>query len=98
MRRLSLLFKQYSRSVFVIAGLAFLSTAALAQGDAAKGEAIFKANCTTCHKVDSKLIGPALGPAVTTDTDDKMADQMGTEQPGPDRGERPQGIVTFKSE
>jgi len=71
MRRLSLLFKQYSRSVFVIAGLAFLSTAARAQGDASKGEGIFKANCTVCHKIDQKLVGPALGPVVTTDTDDK---------------------------
>jgi len=25
-----------------------------------KGETIFKANCTSCHKVDAKLIGPAL--------------------------------------
>ncbi len=71
MRRLSLLFKQYSRSVFVIAGLAFLSTAARAQGDAAKGEAIFKANCTTCHAVGRQIIGPALGPTLEKETDDK---------------------------
>ena len=24
------------------------------------GEAIFKANCSACHKMDSKLIGPPL--------------------------------------
>jgi mono/diheme cytochrome c family protein len=71
MRRLSLLFKQYSRSVFVIAGFVFLSAAVHAQGDAAKGEAIFKANCTACHAVDRQVVGPALGPALDKETDDK---------------------------
>lgn len=28
--------------------------------DATKGEALFKANCASCHKLDSKLVGPAL--------------------------------------
>ena len=27
---------------------------------AQEGEAIFKANCTACHKIDKKLVGPAL--------------------------------------
>src|SRR5580698_8409170 len=71
MRRLSLLLKQYTRSVFVVAGLAFLSTTVHAQGDAAKGEAVFKANCTTCHAVAKQVVGPALGPTLTTETDDK---------------------------
>jgi len=71
MRSFSLIFKQFSRSVLLIAGFAFLGFSAYAQGDAAKGEAIFKAKCTTCHKIDSKLIGPALGPTVTDETDDK---------------------------
>lgn len=31
-----------------------------AQDDAAKGEALFNANCTQCHKVYEKVIGPAL--------------------------------------
>ncbi|MDB5008865.1 MAG: cytochrome [Mucilaginibacter sp.] len=55
----------------LIAGFAFLGFSAYAQGDAAKGEALFKSKCTTCHKIDSKLIGPALGPTVTSETDDK---------------------------
>jgi mono/diheme cytochrome c family protein len=71
MRSFSSIFKQFSRSVLLIAGFAFLGFSAYAQGDAAKGEALFKAKCTTCHKIDSKLIGPALGPTVTSETDDK---------------------------
>jgi mono/diheme cytochrome c family protein len=71
MRSFSLIFKQFSRSVLLIAGFAFLGFSAYAQGDAAKGEALFKAKCTTCHKIESRLIGPALGPTVTEETDDK---------------------------
>ncbi|MFD1628738.1 cytochrome c3 family protein [Pseudopedobacter beijingensis] len=29
-------------------------------GDAAAGEALFKANCTSCHAVDKRVMGPAL--------------------------------------
>jgi mono/diheme cytochrome c family protein len=71
MRNISLIFKQFSRTVLLIAGLAILGFSAHAQGDATKGEALFKANCTTCHKIESQLIGPALGPLVTAETDDK---------------------------
>jgi mono/diheme cytochrome c family protein len=71
MRNISLIFKQFSRSVLLVAGFAILGFSAKAQGDATKGEALFKANCTTCHKVESQLIGPALGPTVTSETDDK---------------------------
>jgi cytochrome c551/c552 len=72
MRRLSLIFKQFSRSVLLIAGFAFLASQARAQGDAAKGEALFKAKCTACHSVTTRMTGPALGPQVTTtETDDK---------------------------
>ena len=62
MRSISLIFKQFSRSVLLVAGFAILGFSAHAQGDAAKGEALFKAKCTTCHKIDQQLIGPALGP------------------------------------
>lgn len=55
----------------LIAGFAICGFSAHAQGDAAKGEALFKAKCTTCHKIDQRLIGPALGPQVTSETDDK---------------------------
>lgn len=70
MRNISLLFKQFSRTVLLLAGLTALTTAANAQGDPAKGETIFKAKCTACHKIDSKLVGPALGPQITSETDD----------------------------
>ncbi|MEQ9188245.1 MAG: cytochrome c3 family protein [Cryomorphaceae bacterium] len=36
--------------------LLLMSSPAFAQ----EGEAIFKANCTACHKIDKKLVGPAL--------------------------------------
>jgi mono/diheme cytochrome c family protein len=71
MRSISFILKQFSRSVLLIAGFAFLGFSAYAQGDAAKGEALFKANCTTCHKIDQQLVGPALGPQLTSETDDK---------------------------
>jgi mono/diheme cytochrome c family protein len=71
MRSFSLILKQFSRSVLVVAGFAFLASAAHAQADPAKGEAIFKANCTTCHKLEEKLVGPALGPTIAGETDDK---------------------------
>jgi mono/diheme cytochrome c family protein len=71
MRNISLIFKQFSKTVLLIAGFVILGLSAHAQGDISKGEALFKANCTTCHKVESQLVGPALGPVVTSETDDK---------------------------
>ncbi len=70
MRNISLLFKQLSRSVLLVAGLALFGNAANAQGDPAKGETIFKSKCTACHKIDSKLVGPALGKQIGSETDD----------------------------
>jgi len=72
MRSISLIFKQFSRSVLLIASLAFLGSSAFAQGDATKGEALFKAKCTACHKIDIQVIGPALGPQLDSETDDKF--------------------------
>jgi len=72
MRSISLILKQFSRSVLLVAGFAILGFSAYAQGDAAKGEAIFKAKCTTCHAIDRQVIGPALGTQLTTETDDKF--------------------------
>jgi len=71
MRSISLILKQFSRSVLLITGLAVIGFAAHAQGDAAKGEALFKSKCSACHKLDQRLTGPALGPLVTSETDDK---------------------------
>ena len=55
----------------LVAGLAICGFSAYAQGDAAKGEAIFKSKCTACHKLDQRLVGPALGPQLESETDDK---------------------------
>jgi len=71
MRNISFILKQFSRSVLLAIGFALLGSAVYAQTDAAKGEALFKGNCTSCHKVDQQLVGPALGPTVTAETDDK---------------------------
>ncbi|WP_342645822.1 cytochrome c3 family protein [Mucilaginibacter sp. CSA2-8R] len=71
MRKFSLLLKQFSRSVLLVAGLATMGLSAHAQADAAKGEALFKAKCTSCHKLDQRMTGPALGPTITSETDDK---------------------------
>jgi len=70
MRNISLIFKQFSRSVLLVAGLVVCGLTAHAQTDAAKGEAIFKAKCTACHKIDTRMTGPALGPKLTEETDD----------------------------
>lgn len=49
---------------FFLSSLTFfllLTTQLSAQeGDAVKGKGIFNANCAACHKLDKKLIGPAL--------------------------------------
>jgi mono/diheme cytochrome c family protein len=71
MRSFSLILKQFTRSVLLVAGFAICGFSAYAQGDAAKGEALFKSKCTTCHKVETQVIGPALGPQLTEETDDK---------------------------
>lgn len=41
--------------------LGTISPAQAFEGDAANGKKLFKANCSACHKLDKKLIGPALG-------------------------------------
>src|ERR1700761_7646982 len=71
MRSFSLIFKQFSRSVLLITAFAIWGVSAHAQADAAKGEAIFKSKCTACHKIDQIMTGPALGPQLTEETDDK---------------------------
>jgi mono/diheme cytochrome c family protein len=71
MRSISLILKQFSKTVLLLAGLSVLGFSAQAQGDAAKGAPLFNSKCTTCHKIDVKLVGPALGPTIASETDDK---------------------------
>jgi mono/diheme cytochrome c family protein len=70
MRSISLIFKQFSRSVLLIAGFAVWGFSACARRRC-KGEAIFKSKCTACHKIETRMTGPALGPQLTSETDDK---------------------------
>ncbi|MFD2148124.1 c-type cytochrome [Mucilaginibacter antarcticus] len=72
MSSISLIFKQFSKSVLLLACFAVWGVSAKAQGDPAKGEATFKsAGCTSCHKIDVRSTGPALGPLISSDTNDK---------------------------
>ena len=57
--------KQHSQlSRFVIISLAFLLFFSLnlsaQEADVANGEKLFKTVCAACHKLDKKLVGPAL--------------------------------------
>jgi mono/diheme cytochrome c family protein len=48
----------------VVTNLTFLllfTFSSSAQGDAKIGKSLFNANCAACHKLDKKLVGPALG-------------------------------------
>ena len=71
MRNISFIIKQFSRTVLLLTCFATFGLTAYAQGDVTKGEALFKANCTACHKIDVRMTGPALGPTISSETDDK---------------------------
>lgn len=49
-----------TKSISVHAGLLLIIILASSSIQAQDGEAIFKGNCTACHKIDKKMIGPAL--------------------------------------
>ncbi|MGV8880090.1 MAG: cytochrome c3 family protein [Sphingobacteriaceae bacterium] len=71
MRRVSLILKQFSRSLLLVGGFSLLATSALYAQDAAKGEALYKSSsCGACHKIDQRMTGPALGPIVSSETDE----------------------------
>jgi cytochrome c551/c552 len=53
---------QISRLVYATLAFLFIFTFNLsAQADAKAGKSLFNANCAACHKLDKKLVGPALG-------------------------------------
>ncbi len=53
---------QISRLVYATLAFLFIFTMNLsAQADATAGKSLFNANCAACHKLDKKLVGPALG-------------------------------------
>src|SRR5690606_3670856 len=59
MRHISLVFERVAKPISVALVLLFAVSSLQAQ-DAKEGETIFKANCTSCHKIATKFIGPAL--------------------------------------
>lgn len=57
--------KHYKRGLLAISLLLTTTVVVQAQdGDPKNGETLFKANCTACHALDKKMIGPALGGVV----------------------------------
>lgn len=57
--------KHYKKALVAIGLLLSTSASVYAQdGDPAKGEQLFKTNCTACHALDKQLVGPALGGVV----------------------------------
>ncbi len=72
MRSISLIFKQFTKPVLLALCFAVWGFSVKAQGDPAKGEALFKSNaCNGCHALDKRMTGPALGPVMAAETDDK---------------------------
>lgn len=53
--------KRFGVLVILVFVLGFISPAQAFEGDAANGKKLYKANCAACHKLDRKLVGPALG-------------------------------------
>lgn len=48
-----------SIKLLAAAGLAMIAVPALADGDAAVGQALYKAHCAACHSLDYNGVGPA---------------------------------------
>ena len=71
MRNISLTLKQFTKPVLLALGLVILGFSTYAQGDAAKGKTIYESKCTACHDIKDRRVGPALGPQLTSETDDK---------------------------
>lgn len=46
--------------IISVFAMGFAANAQALEGDAKAGEKLFKTNCGSCHKLDSKLVGPAL--------------------------------------
>ena len=53
-------FRKLSTLLAVFIFLFSASTLQAFEGDAKNGKKLFKSNCASCHKLDKKLVGPAL--------------------------------------
>ena len=63
MKKVNFLHLRSKLPLLLLAFLLIFSTTIYAQdgaGDATAGEALYKANCAACHKLDKKAVGPAL--------------------------------------
>ena len=71
-RYLTLFYRIVSRSIFTVFCLAFLfkSQSAFAAADPAHGETLFKQNCTACHQINQKLVGPPLTQVYNKESED----------------------------
>ena len=56
--------KHLKRGLLALSLLWGAGASVFAQGDAKKGEQLFKTNCTACHALDNQVIGHALGGVV----------------------------------
>ena len=59
--------KHYKKVLLAVSLLLTTSASIYApdlKGDAKKGEALFKTNCSACHALDKQMVGPALGGVV----------------------------------
>lgn len=59
MRNISLFFVKFVKPITVVLGL-FFAVSTLHAQDVKEGETLFKANCSTCHKVFGNFLGPEL--------------------------------------
>jgi len=60
MRNISSVLGRLAKSISISLVLLFAVTMTSNAQDAKEGAALFKANCTACHKIDKKVVGPAL--------------------------------------
>ena len=60
MRNISSVLGRFAKSMSVGLMLLFAVTMSSNAQDAKEGAALFKANCSACHKIDKKMTGPAL--------------------------------------
>jgi cytochrome c len=61
-----------------------------ALGEVAKGAAIFKQNCSVCHKQDEKLVGPPMTEMVSIYKSDEKGLRNWIKRPGKKREDYPQ--------
>ncbi|MFB9053296.1 cytochrome c3 family protein [Formosa undariae] len=69
--------RKLSKNIFRLAIVFLLAftTSLSAQGDPAKGKALFNSNCAACHQLDKKMTGPAL-----RDIETRLSEEAGVDK------------------